>query len=113
VLQNLSESKTITYIALEVKEGDYYDWKSKFSPKDMSAGAAVERAIGPMKWQGDRLHTFYYKVTLLPKSSVKLKFKIRAKDFWSETKIVMGREKRWTDLISTEMSMPESGDPLK
>ena len=110
VIKNRSPFKTITYVALNIKDGDYYDWKSK----------ATINFFDPdiLKWQADRSHTYFYKLTLTPESEVRLMFRNpRTDSFYAEVVTVLGREAKWSDKISTSSFSknikPELNDPLE
>lgn len=110
ILKNKSNYKSITYIALEVLDADYYDFK-----KPQWSGFDFE---GESAWKKERSKTYYYKLSLKPNAETKLLFRSPSADtFWANITIVLGRESKWSDSISTsawsDAVEPEPKDPLE
>lgn len=118
-LQNTSSSKTLTYVELTVKDGDYYDYKGPKNPppNDRMPWEVIEEDDWS-KWTRERTHTYYFKLTLKPGKEIRLMFPdTRTKSFYSEITTALGREAKWTDAASTisfsDRIKPELQDPLQ
>lgn len=111
VLKNTSSFKSITYVALNVKDGDYYDYKEK--------GSGIFTDFeGRTKWENERSRTYFYKLSLKPGNEVRLMFrKPHTDSFYAEVTTVLGRESKWTDTISSSAFSsnikPELKDPIE
>lgn len=110
VLKNKSSYKAITYVALEVLDADYYDFKN---PQWLAFDLEAELA-----WKKERTKTYYYKLSLKPNAVTKLLYRApRTGTFWTNITMVLGRESKWSDSISTsgwsDAVVPESRDPLE
>ncbi|MBI4937093.1 MAG: hypothetical protein HY846_02530 [Nitrosomonadales bacterium] len=112
VLKNKSSFKSITYVALSIKDGDYFDYK------EAKWGGVSIDSEGRTKWENERSHTYFYKLSLKPGNEVRLMFrKPRTDSFYAEVTTVLGREAKWSDTISTSAFSsnvkPEPKDPLE
>lgn len=111
-LKNKSSFKSITYVALNIKDGDYYDYK------EAKWGGVLINPEGRAKWESERSRTYFYKLSLKPGNEVRLMFrKPRIDAFYAEVTTVLGREAKWSDTISTSAFSsnikPEPKDPLE
>ena len=111
-IRNKSSFKSITYVALNIKDGDYYDYK------EAKWGGVSIDSEGRTKWENERSHTYFYKLSLKPGNEVRLMFrKPRTDSFYAEVTTVLGREAKWSDTISTSAFSsnvkPEPKDPLE
>jgi hypothetical protein len=135
VFKNTSDFKTITYVALEVRDGDYYKFKKTASCPPSQRSKRGEQATpceidvvigghtdseGELNWKSERTRTYFYKLSLKPRSQIKLKFReAKTGSYYSEIKMVLGRESKWSDAVSpsawgnSEAAKPESKDPLE
>lgn len=121
VVTNDTKNITVTYFQLIIKDMDYFDFPSP-SPNQSRRGSkpSIWDNFNPTEtdettWQNDRTHYFYYKTTLGPGQSTKLKFKYPREGFYSSLGRTMGRESKGADRIGnfrTEI-LPEEKDPLK
>jgi hypothetical protein len=111
MLTNSSQSFTLTYAKLVIKDDDYDlykpDAKDGWHPKDFDEAMRLA-------WQLQRTHTFYYRLRLPPGKSIRLLFRAKPGDFTSEVKIVRGMDSKWTDAIGgfSTSATPELKDPL-
>ncbi len=105
---NKSSGKTITYVVLTIKDGDFYGFKR--------TGKIFEEVLDQVTWQKDRTHVYYYKVTIKPGKSLRLKFPLpKSGTFYSEVTTVLGRESKWSDAAQQfkDEAKPEAKDPLE
>ncbi|MDO9229761.1 MAG: hypothetical protein Q7U03_09365 [Syntrophales bacterium] len=112
-LRNTSSSMTLTYIVLTIKDGDYHDYKETGKGID-NWGIDWDRH----KWEGERTHTYFYKIFLRPGKEISLMFpEPRTNSFSSEITTALGRAAKWTDAVSTislsDTIKPEPIDPLE
>lgn len=109
IFKNKSNYKTVTYVALEILDADFYEYKNPIFPTYDFEGQTA--------WQKERTQTYYYKLLLKPNSATKLLYRTpRTKTWWSKATIVLGRESKWSDSISASTggtTKPESKDPLE
>jgi len=110
IIKNKSSYKTITYVALEVLDADYYDFKQPKWPAFDFEGESA--------WKKERSKTYYYKLSLKPNAMTKLLYRApRTDTFWANITMVLGRESKWSDSISTSVWSdtvePEPKDPLE
>lgn len=130
VFVNRSQHKTVTYVALKILDGDYYDFK----PAEAESGGNAVRqqgtskrklddpfvgvinAMGESYWQEKRTHVYHYKLALKPGKSVRLKFpEPKTETFYSSATVVLGRESKWGDATQQfkDEVLPEASDPLE
>ena len=110
IIKNKSSYKSITYVALEVLDADYYDFKKPQWPAFDFEGESA--------WKKERSKTYYYKLSLKPNAETKLLYRApRTGTFWANITMVLGRESKWSDSISTsawtDSVEPEPKDPLE
>ena len=108
VFKNTSNYKTVTYVALEIRDGDYFDHKIRI-PSDF---------YGEEAWRKERSQIYYYKLALKPKTQIRLMFRQpRTEKFYAEVVMTLGRESKWSDSMSTSAwsgtAKPEAKDPLE
>ena len=109
IFKNKSNDKQITYVALEVLDADYYEYKKpSFLAYDFDGESA---------WKRERSQTYYFKLLLKPNEVTKLFYRMpRTKTWWTKVTTVLGRESKWSDSISPSTgntTKPEPKDPLE
>lgn len=130
VFVNRSQYKSVTYVALKILDGDYYDFK----PAEAENGEMAVRQQGTSKrklddpfvgvlgsiekssWQDKRTHVYHYKLALKPGKSIRLKFpEPKTGTFYSTVTTAIGRESKWGDTIQQfkDEALPEASDPLE
>ncbi len=117
IFKNKSSYKTVTYVALEILDADYYECINfaSFIPGQKSVPCDFEDLAA---WQKKRSQTYYYKLSLKPNAVTKLLYRpTRTETLRSRVVTVLGRESKWSDSIATsawgETVKPEPKDPLE
>lgn len=118
VLRNKSSSKLVTYVALQIRDGDYFEFKGKSPKGEDDWKTKVTSAMDEMKWQDGRTHTYFYRLSVKPGNEVRLMFPSPTTgSFYSEITSILGRTTKWSDAVSISAFSgnikPESLDPLK
>lgn len=115
VFENQSSVRTITYVALTIRDGDYYDFKpagGKGQDKWLFDPFDNARVL----WERNRTRVYYYKVVVKPGKTLRLKFPSPKSDtFYSEIAVALGRESKLSDTIQQfkDAVIPEERDPLE
>ena len=117
-ITNRASQKTITYVALTIKDGDYYDFKrnAKSSAKGTGQYDPFDGVLGSSEWENNRTHVYYYKLSLKPGKTIRLKFPLpKIGTLYSELTTILGRESKWADTVQQfkDEINPESKDPLE
>lgn len=115
--RNKSNYKTVTYVALEILDADYYEYKTSIF-KEMGLGFLADDFVDEAAWKRERSQTYYFKLSLKPNAVTKLLYRTpRTKTWRSKVATVLGRESKWSDSISTsawgDTVKPEPKDPLE